>query len=205
MKAHHHSDGGDGEILSSSLNNNSEDNAFLSLCLKSGLTSEQIYSILLQREETKQMLSMEKLAQEETKRKELDFEIFKLLEQENNKRKFQGCGEENCNEFEKKKKIKNSTRINLCDEMILQILQFLNENFNAFKLIIVSKQFYRIVKLLNSFQFEEIRRTEPLSIISFVNSKFFYQIEKLQLSLNTSINILNSIFENCVNLKHVKV
>src|SRR3989338_6633922 len=76
----YHSDGGDGEILSSSLNNNSEDNVFLSLCLKGRLTPEQIYSILLQREETKQ-------AREETKRKELELEILKL-EQENNKRKF---------------------------------------------------------------------------------------------------------------------
>ena len=137
------------EFLSSSLNN-SEDNVFLSLCLKSGLTSEQIYSILVQREETKQKLvqkllliqeeTKQKLSREETKRKELDLEIVKL---EQNKRKFQGYDEE----FEKNKKIKNSTTFNLCDEMILQILQFYNLTFNAFKLILVSKQFYRVVKL----------------------------------------------------------
>ena len=111
MKAHH-SDGDDGEILSSSLNNNSEDNIFLSLCLKGGLTSEQIYSLLLQREETK--------------RKELDLEILKLEQQQNNKRKFNHDDDE----FKKNKKIKNST-INLCDEMILQILEFLNEDFHG--------------------------------------------------------------------------
>ncbi|EFC46182.1 Hypothetical protein NAEGRDRAFT_66066 [Naegleria gruberi] len=118
-----------------------------------GLNSDQIFQLLMARERTKHL--------------HLELEIL------DRKRKYSNI----CDEAKlknSKKKHRQNVMENACDDVIAVILSYL-PNLEGFKLLLVSKQFYRAVGHLRQFHYY-LDENRP-DLIEFVKSKYFNSME----------------------------
>ncbi|EFC36201.1 predicted protein [Naegleria gruberi] len=171
-----------------------------------GLSSDQIFQLLMEKEKTLQK-------QEERKIKEL----------ESNGRQSTStsqCTNSNQDNISRKRTLESSpamllnlikkskrngkTLMDLCNDEILLIFEYLS-NFDVFKMSQLSKGFRDLVEQVNVLHL--VTKIRSSTLIHFMNSRYFYNIQKLIIDITIPHIIAQSVLTYCNSnrLKELKL
>ncbi|EFC37597.1 predicted protein [Naegleria gruberi] len=89
----------------------------------------------------------------------------------------------------------------LSDEAIGVVFAFVNENFCAFRLMLVSKQFERVV--VSSIKILNLNKKAIPKIPQLINSNLCEPIERLIVHTELEHSLLQQLVHKCVNIKHL--